>query len=106
MITILLSIAGIMLGGFIGFSFGTLQNNAQRKYNEKQNSGKFNSGWSVIPGSMRRTAYLLMLLAGIQVLCPFFFDAGNVQWLISAGVVIGYGWTLFMQLRGTTISHA
>lgn len=99
-----LSAIGVVIGGFVGFSFGTIQNNAQRKYKQLQQSGSFNSGWAVMPGSMRRTAYLLMLLAGIQLACPFFFEGNTVQWMISAGVVLGYGWTLVMQLRGHTPS--
>ena len=105
-ITILLSIAGILLGGCIGLSFGTIQNIALRKYTEAQKKGALTSGWDVMPGSMRRTAYLLLLLAGIQLLCPILFETGSVQWLISAGVVLGYGWTLVMQLRNPSAFRA
>jgi len=97
--TLFIAAAGVLLGGFIGFSFGTIQNNALRAYKAKQDAGFFNSGWSVMPGSMRRTAYLLLLLAGVQLACPFFFEGESVQWMITAGVMLGYGWTLAMQLR-------
>jgi hypothetical protein len=96
---IALSAAGLAFGGLIGFSFGSIQNKALRAYKKKMDDGKFTSGWSVMPGSMRRTAYLLVLLAGIQILFPVFFEGSSVQWLISAGVVLGYGWTLADQVR-------
>ena len=51
-----------------------------------------------MPGSMRRTAYLLMALAGVQFVCPLLFTNG-CQWWVSAGVVGGYGWALWRKLR-------
>jgi hypothetical protein len=104
--TMFLSAAGVLLGGIIGFSFGTIQNKALRNYKKKQAEGKLTSGWAVMPGSMRRTAYLLLLLAGIQLLCPILFEKESVQWLVSAGVVLGYGWTLVEQLRNASVDRA
>ena len=51
-----------------------------------------------VPGAMRRTAYLLMLLALIQVLCPMLF-ANATQWWVSGGVAAGYAFVLSWQLR-------
>jgi hypothetical protein len=51
-----------------------------------------------MPGSMRRVAYLLVALAGVQVICPLLFTNGT-QWWVSGGVVAGYGLVLAQELR-------
>jgi len=93
--------AGLALtaGGLIGWAFGLAQD-AARRHNEQrqQQTGEVKSGWSLMPGSGARVAYLLVVLALIQFLCPLLFAAGT-QWLVSAGVLFGYGWMLFTQLR-------
>lgn len=92
--------AALLVGGAIGYTFGLIQNRARLRHARLQNEGKFNTGWAATPGSTRRVAYLLVALAGIQLLCPMLFAAGTVSpWAVSAGVVAGYGWILFSQLR-------
>jgi len=87
-------------GAAIGFAFGAVQTAAARRYEKLQLQGKFTSGWAATPGSFRRVAYLLVALALVQFLFPVFFAPGAIsQWCVSAGVVGGYGWTLFRQLR-------
>jgi hypothetical protein len=94
-----LTITGAILAGtVIGLSFGAVQEAAARKNQERLSTGQLNSGWAVVPGSMRRTGYFLMILAGIQVLCPLLFTNG-VQWWVSGGVAMGYGSTLYRQMR-------
>lgn len=95
---ILVATLSLAAGGMIGLFFGTLQKNAVRRYEQLQQSGKLNNGWMVMPGSMRRVAYLLMALALVQFVCPMLFSNG-CQWWVSGGVVAGYGWTLYKQLR-------
>ena len=51
-----------------------------------------------MPGSGARVAYLLIALALVQFLCPLLFVDGT-QWWVSAGVIAGYGWLLYRQLR-------
>jgi positive regulator of sigma E activity len=51
-----------------------------------------------MPRSGARVAYLLLALALVQIICPLLFSDG-VQWTVSAGVGLGYGWTLFRTLR-------
>ena len=80
--------------GVIGYAFGLLQAVALRRHEQRQQTGKLKSGWSLIPGSGARVAYLLIALALVQLVCPLLFVAGT-QWLVSAGVLAGYGWTLF-----------
>jgi len=89
---------GVIAGTLLGYGFGLIQNAALRRHERLQQSGKLNNGWAVMPGSMRRVAYLLVALALVQGLCPVLF-ANGVQWWVSGGVVLGYGWTLWCQLR-------
>lgn len=90
---------GFILGGAIGYVFGAIQNAALLKNKGRQEKGALNSGWRVMPGSTGRVAMLLMVLALVQLLCPMFFDESSTQWLVSAGVLVGYGWTLLHKLR-------
>jgi len=95
---ILWSVVALAAGGAIGFAFGKIQESAWRRYQKQEDNGQFKSGWAVMPGSGRRVAYLLAALAGIQVICPLLFNNG-CQWLVSAGLVGGYGIVLGRQLR-------
>jgi len=100
--TILINALRILLavtaGGMIGYAFGLIQNAARLRHEKKQLDGKFKSGWSIIPSSGARTAYLLVALVLVQVICPLLFKEGT-QWVVSGGVAAGYGWALFQQLR-------
>ncbi len=94
----ILQIAGLLVGAVIGLGFGMIQELAWRRNERLQQTGKLSHGWAVMPGSMRRVAYLLVALAGVQVICPLLF-AGASQWWVSGGVVLGYGFLLFRQLQ-------
>jgi len=98
LIDILRSLLGLTLGTTIGLGFGLIQDAAHRRLAKRQDSGQLNSGWAVMPGSMRRVAYLLVALAAVQIISPALF-AGGTQWWVSAGVAGGYGVLLFWQLR-------
>jgi len=91
-------IAATIVGLLIGAGFGVVQDSARRRYEKKQQEGNFKSGWSIIPGSGARIAYLLISLVLIQVICPLLFKDG-IQWWVSGGVAAGYGIMLFRQLR-------
>ncbi|HWF18278.1 MAG TPA: hypothetical protein VG754_03380 [Verrucomicrobiae bacterium] len=95
---ILTAALGLLAGGVIGLTFGIIQTAAQRRNQRLQESGKLTSGWAVMPGSGKRVAYLLVALALVQFFCPLLFNNGS-QWWVSGGVVAGYGWTLYKQLR-------
>ncbi len=58
-----------------------------------------------MPGSMRRVAYLLIVLALVQIISPALF-AGGSQWWVSAGVAGGYGGLLLWQLRQRLIARS
>ena len=98
---ILRSSAALVAGGVIGLSFGMLQDLALRRHQKREQSGNFNSVLAVMPGSMRRVAYLLVALVIVQLLCPLLF-VGASQWWVSGGVVAGYGALLFRRLRHRT----
>ncbi len=91
-------LVGLAAGGVIGYAFGLLQNAALRQHEEQERNGKLKNAWSLMPGSGVRVAYLLVALALVQVICPLLFVDGT-QWLVSAGVVLGYGWLLWRNLR-------
>lgn len=97
-VSVIWSATALLAGGLIGLSFGLVQQAAWRRHQRLEQAGKFNTGWAVVPGSMRRVAYLLVALALVQVTCPLLFTA-NCQWWVSGGVVAGYGCILYAQLR-------
>jgi len=90
----------LIAGTVIGVAFGAIQAAATRRYARKQAEGKFKSAWSVTPGSMTRVAYLLVALAVTQYVFPMFFTPGGAgQWCVAIGVVGGYGFSLYKQMR-------
>ena len=95
---LVLDSVGITAGWVVGLAFGMLQQAALRRNAELQRTGQLKSGWSLMPGAGARTVYLLLALALIQLVCPLLFADGT-QWVVSAGVVLGYGWTLLQGLR-------
>ncbi len=96
-LTFFYSLLGLTAGSGIGYAFGLLQAAALRHNEQRQREGKFKNAWSLMPGAGARTAYLLITLLIIQVVCPLLFRDGT-QWYVSGGVMLGYGWTLFRQL--------
>ncbi len=97
-INMLQELTGLLAGAIIGVGFGMVQDAARRHNEQKQAAGKLNSGWSVMPGSGARVAYLLIALVLVQIVCPLLFKDGT-QWWVSGGLVGGYGFMLFWQLR-------
>ena len=93
------ALAALLAGVIIGVSFGLVQTLAFRRNERLQQSGDLKNGWAVMPGSMRRVAYLLVTLVIIQLVCPLLFVNGT-QWWVSGGVVGGYGAMLWRRLKG------
>ena len=98
LLELLRALLGLILGGAIGLGFGLIQNAAYRRHEKLQTDGKLTNGWTVIPGSAGRVAYLLVALALVQLISPALF-AGGSQWWVSGGLVGGYGAVLFRQFR-------
>ncbi|HEV2211523.1 MAG TPA: hypothetical protein VG167_22375 [Verrucomicrobiae bacterium] len=92
------SLAALLAGGVIGVGFGIVQDYAYRRNQQRQQAGTLNSGWAVMPGSMRRVAGLMVTLLLVQLFCPLLFSDG-VQWWVSGGLLAGYGAMLFRQFR-------
>lgn len=101
----LLILLAVAAGGVIGYGFGIIQNLALRRNQRKQQTGVLTNGWAVMPGSGARVAYLLIVLVAIQFLCPLLFKDGT-QWLVSGGLVMGYGYTLFRRLMQRRAGHS
>jgi hypothetical protein len=97
-LNILRSMIGLGVGSGIGVAFGLIQNLALRRNEQRQQAGALKSGWGVMPGSMRRVAYLMVVLVAVQILCPLLFADGT-QWWVSGGVCLGYGGILLGRLR-------
>jgi hypothetical protein len=101
---IILSIVGLAAGGAIGYGFGLIQDAAARRNQRLEDGGKLNNGWAVMPGSMRRVSYLIIALVLVQFICPLVFTNGT-QWWVSGGVVGGYGFVLYSQLREKFVAN-
>jgi len=98
LIDLIRDLTGVLAGLGIGYCFGLLQRAALRRNEQLAKSGKLESPWSLIPGSGARVAYLLIALVLVQLVCPLLFVDGT-QWWVSGGLVLGYGWMLYQQLR-------
>jgi hypothetical protein len=96
---ILISIGAAILGGIIGFAFGALQRRALLRHTKRQEEGNLVSGWALTPASTGRVAVLLVTLAAVQAALPMFFQGRGTPWLVSAGVVIGYGLASLHRIR-------
>ncbi len=92
------SIAALCAGIVIGLGFGLVQDAARRRNEKRFQSGLMSSDWAVMAGSGMRIALLMIALIVIQVVCPLLFRPGT-QWWVSGGVVAGYAFALYKQLR-------
>jgi hypothetical protein len=89
----------LFFGLLVGVSFGAMQANARRRHERRQQqNGNLNNGWTNVPGSMQRVAFLLGMLGLAQIFLPLVFMGAN-KWCVSAGVAAGYGWILYTHLR-------
>ena len=89
---------GLLAGAALGCIFGLIQRAALRRHERLIGRGEFRSGWTVVPGSFRRVGFLLLALVLVQILCPVLF-VGGTEWMVSAGVILGYGALLYQQWR-------
>ncbi len=96
--SILYSILALIIGGAIGLLFGLVQNQAFLRNKKLQSEGKLKNNLMIMPGSFTRIAGLLIVLVLVQITCPIFFN-GNIQWMVSAGILISYAFSLLKQLN-------
>ena len=99
LVELLIPAGALILGAMIGYTFGAVQKKALLRHKKLQEEGKLGSGWAIMPGSMGRVAVLVVTLAALQIVLPAFFEGSTVPWLVTAGVVIGYGAALLRQFR-------
>jgi hypothetical protein len=97
-----LPVGGFTLGAMIGFGFGSFQDAALRRNQRAQESAHHESGWVVLSSSMQRITFLLIVLMAIQLACPIFFAGETLPWVVSAGVVVGYGVKWLKKQRART----
>jgi hypothetical protein len=97
-ISLLQSVLAFVVGGLIGLAFGAVQQAARQRYERRRENGTLSNPWSAMPGSLGRVAFLMFTLLVIQMFCPILFE-GNIQWIVSAGVVLGYCWMLLREFR-------
>lgn len=98
MLELLRSALAVLIGFGVGYGFGLLQENARRRNATLQAKGDFKLGVQQLPGTGRRIAYLLLSLLAVQLVCPLLFRDG-IQWLVSFGLLVGYGIPMWSQLR-------
>lgn len=99
-----LATSATVAGVVIGYGFGVLQQMALHRNEAKQRTNDLGTGWSLMPGSGARVAYLLIALVIVQIACPMLF-ADGIQWWVSGGLLVGYGWTLLRELRRRLRTH-
>ncbi len=96
--SLLLSLLRLIAGGVIGFLFGSIQNAALIRNMKRQESEGLKQGWMIMPGSVGRITVLLVILVAVQICCPLLFN-GRAEWLVSAGVLLGYGWAMMRRTQ-------
>lgn len=101
-INILHPVIGLAVGLGAGWAFGLVQQAALRRHQKRQQGGNSIGVMSIMPGSMSRVAFFLIVLALIQLLFPALF-VGSAKWWVSGGVAMGYGTLLFKQLRAGSV---
>ena len=101
----LIPVAALIIGAVIGYLFGAIQNTALIRNKKRNENGELKSAWFVMPGSFSRVAVLLVVLVVVQAGLPMFFH-GNIQWLVSAGLILGYGWTMLKRIRNRSTYSA
>ncbi len=95
----LLSAGAVIFGIGTGITFGTLQHKALLRDQQMQSAKEYKKRRLVVPSSFRRIFYLVIMLMVIQYTAPMLFKNTSTQWILTAGIIIGYGWTLVRRLR-------
>ena len=95
----ILSISGLLTGVAVGVTFGMFQHRALLRDQKQQETKGVQKRRLVVPSSFRRIFYLVITLLVIQIVCPILFKESAIQWIITAGIIVGYGWTLLKRIR-------
>jgi hypothetical protein len=90
----------LVAGAMIGYAFGAVQVAAAAAYERLQQEGKFKSGMGRHAGLVSAHSLPPRRARGRAVPVPDVFYHGRRQPVVRAvGVVLGYGWTLYRQMR-------
>ena len=103
--TFILPTGGFILGFALGCGFGLIQHETFAHTRLGQ-IDKLASSWAGISDSWARSIFLLVMLTFFQTAFTLLFGDNDIQWILSAGVVLGYAWTLVQQFRQETFSHS
>ena len=103
--TFILPAAGFIFGIALGCGFGFIQHETFA-HTRLGRIDKLASSWAGISGSWARSIFLLVMLTFFQTAFTLLFGNNDIQWILSAGVVLGYAWTLLQQSREETLSHS
>jgi hypothetical protein len=95
----IISLGALIIGLGVGVTFGTLQHKALLRDQIKQANKDYKKRRLVVPSSFRRIFYLVISLLVIQYAAPILFHTSSTQWVLTAGIIVGYGWTLVRRLR-------
>ena len=93
---------GFILGIAIGCGFGLLQDSRFALHKSLGKIDKLASSWAGLPGPSARSIFLLVMLTLFQATFTLIFGNNGIQWIVSAGVVLGYAGTLVQQIRQST----
>ncbi len=88
-------IFGILLGG----AFGVMHDTTLAMNKIFARIDQLASDWAAMPGPLARSTFLLVMLTQFQVTFTLLFGDNGFQWIISAGVVLGYALTLLQEFR-------
>lgn len=97
--TYMLLAGGFILGIALGCGFGLIQDTTFVLHKALRQLATLASNWTGIPGSSSRSIFLLVMLTLFQAAFTVLFGNNDIQWIVSAGVVLGYAWTLVLQFR-------
>ena len=103
--TFILPAGGFILGIFISCGFGLIQDSAFVFHRRLSRIDNLANNWAGLSGSSARSMFLLEMLTLFHVAWSIIFGNNGIRWLVSAGVVLGYAWTLVQQSRQKTFDR-
>jgi hypothetical protein len=103
---LILPAGGFVIGLVLGWTFGLIHDTKCALHKSLRRIDEIASGWVALPALFTRSVFLLVMLTFFQVAFTLLFDENGFQWMVSAGVVLGYVWTLVQQFRRKTLSRS
>ena len=91
--------AGFFAGVFLGWVFGSIHDVKFIVHGMLRRFDEFAVGWVALPAPFARSIFLVVMLTWFQTAVALLFDDGGIPWIMSAGVLLGYAWTLVRQIH-------